>query len=161
MRRPVSYRTASRRSYENFRLAFPSLPLTYQQWASIIYTFNYNFRDHLLESGERAKMPWGFGDFMVAKKKKKRYKTLPDGTERVNLSINWKATREEGKYIYYLNDHTEGYNFYWRWEPKSARFYNSSIWYFKPSRISSRLITHYLSQPGYQDLYQCWDPNHA
>lgn len=156
-RKKIEYRTASRENYTLFCHTYPDIALSFTQWATIIYTFNYNFRDHLLESGDRVKMPWGFGDFMVAKKKKKKTKILPDGTEKINLSINWKASRAAGKRIYHLNYHTEGYNFYWRWEPRTARIYQPQVWRFTPSRVSSRLLCHYLKQPGYQHLYKEWD----
>lgn len=157
MRTAKEFRTASKENYQDFIQTYPDAPLSFMQWSTVVYTFNYNFRDHLLETGDRAKMPWGFGDFMVSKKKKKTYKILPDGTEKINLSINWKATRELGKRVYHLNHHTEGYSYYWRWEPATARFYNSSIWYFRPCRLTSRLLNHYLSQPEYQHIYRNWD----
>lgn len=155
-RKTVEYRTASKENYRSFTLAYPEIKLSFTEWANIIYTFNYNFRDYMLESGDRAKMPFGFGDFMVGKKKKKRYKILPTGEEKINLSINWKATKEHGKYIYHTNVHTGGFNFYWRWEPRTARIYQAHIWRFKASRITSRLLTHYLNQSGYQHLYKEW-----
>jgi hypothetical protein len=157
LRKAVEYRTASRENYQCFIDDHPEVKVSFTQWANIIYTFNYAFRDYMLETGSKARMPYGFGDFMVAKKKKKTYKTLPDGTERINLSIDWKKTREMGKHIYHTNRHTGGFNFYWRWENKNAKIYQKVIWYFKPSRITSRLITHYINQyPQSQYLYQQW-----
>jgi hypothetical protein len=153
----TEYRTASRENYTLFQELHPGTGLSFSQWQNIIYHFNYAFRDHLLETGGKAKLPWGFGNFCIGKKKLKKYKTLPNGTQKINLRINWKRTREEGRYIYHTNFHTDSYNFYWRWEPRSCRFYQSSIWRFKPARETSRLLTHYLNQEGYQHLYREWD----
>lgn len=152
----VAYRTASKATYKRFREKHPTVKLSYSDWAGIIYGFNHSFRDYLLETGSKVKMPWGFGAFSVTKKKKRRYKTDPDGVERINLSVDWKATREAGKRIYHTNPHTEGYNFYWRWEPATARFYMAHIWYFKASRETSRLLATYLGREGYQHRYQEW-----
>jgi hypothetical protein len=156
-RRAVPYRTASKENYQAFCKDYPGVNLSYLEWSSIIYTGNMAFRDYLLETGERAKLPWGFGEYMVAKKKKKKTKTLPDGTEKMNLSINWKATKELGKKIYHLNHHTEGFNFYWKWDLRTARFYQATAWRFKAARVTSRLINHYVHLPGYQHLYKEWD----
>lgn len=156
-RQQISYRTASKENYKIFCELHPDITLPFSEWQNIIYSFNYAFRDYMLETGNRAKMPWGFGDFMVSKKKKKREKVLPDGRIKINLSVNWKATKEAGKKIYHTNLHTSGYNFYWRWEPKTARIPYSDIWYFKPSRETSRLITHYLTKyPDMQYQYAVW-----
>jgi hypothetical protein len=150
------YSSASKANYLLFQEAYPAIDIPFTVWQNVIYSFNYGFRDHLLETGSRAKLPWGFGDLMISKKKKKKFKTAPDGTQYINLSIDWKATREAGKRIYHTNDHTEGFNFYYRWEPSTARFYQRQLWSFKPSRISSRLLAHYLRQPDYQHSYLEW-----
>ncbi len=72
MRKPRQFRTASKENYSVFKKEHPEIVVTFTEWANIIYTFNYAFRDHLLETGNRAKMPHGFGDFMISKKKKKK-----------------------------------------------------------------------------------------
>lgn len=156
MRVKKDYRTASIENYNIFCSLYPEIKIPFIEWAGIIYAFNYAFRDYILETGEKVKMPWGFGDFMIHKKKKNRYKTLPDGTERINLSINWKATRQSGKLIYHTNLHTSGYNFYWRWENTFARFAQKDIWNFKASRETKRLLPHYLKKEGYQYIYKEW-----
>ena len=68
------------------------------------------------------------------KRKEERLK-LADGKEFVNLPIDWQKTKEKGKVIYNFNYHTEGYFFGWMWFKQTARFKNSDLWYFKPSRL--------------------------
>jgi hypothetical protein len=157
MRTKVEYRQASKQTYDRFCEANPTITLSYWDYQNIVYTFNYNFRDYILESGNKAKLPWGLGDFAISKRKRRKMKTLPDGTEVITLAIDWKKTKELGKKIYHLNNHTEGYNFKWKWFNKSARFYESCIWNFKPARTTSRLLTHYLNQEGYHLKYKEWD----
>ena len=39
----------------------------------------------------------------------------------------------------------------------TARFKNSDLWYFKPSRLTSRLLSHYLkTSDKYQHIYHEW-----
>jgi hypothetical protein len=156
MRSKVDYSQTSRKTYDRFRDEHPEIKLSYLEFVNIIYTFNYGFRDYLLETGMKGKLPWGIGDFAVSKRKPRTKKILEDGYELITLPIDWVKTRAAGKKIYHFNRHTEGFKFRIKWFIKSSRFLNSEIWSFKPSRITSRLITHYINQ-GHQHRYYEWD----
>ena len=157
MRVHVDYITTSRKVFEEFCKTYPEVNLPYEKWKLIIYSFNEEYRNYILETGAKVRFLQGFGEFSINKKKRKKYKTLPDGREFINLPVDWKKTKEKGKIIYNLNNHTDGYFFGWMWFKKSARFRQSSFWYFKPSRITSRLINHYIkTNKEYQSLYLEW-----
>jgi hypothetical protein len=155
----VEYRTNSREVYSRFCLQHPEIKIEFKKWEEVLRTFNESFRDYILETGDRAKMPWGFGDFSISKKKTKLTKTAPDGTVYINLPIDWKKTKEAGKYIYQFNSHTDGYRCRWFWFNDEARFFQSSIWVFKASRVTSRRITVYLNKKSknYLELYKQWE----
>jgi hypothetical protein len=131
--------------------------LSYDEWRNIIYSYNELFKGHILETGDKARLPFGFGEFSINKKKRRRTITDPDGKEHVNLPIDWQKTKEKGKLIYNFNFHTEGYFFGWIWFKKSVRFKHSDLWFFKPCRTTSRLLSHYLkTNDQYQHLYREW-----
>jgi nucleoid DNA-binding protein len=156
MRIKLDWRSASKENYNSFCKKHPSIKLTFDQWRNIIYSFNDAFREYILETGERAKLPFGFGEFSISKKKRRKIKGI-DGKEFVNLPIDWKKTKEKGKRIYNFNFHTEGFFFGWMWFKITARFKQSNLWYFKPSRNTSRLLSHYLkTDDKYQHLYHEW-----
>jgi nucleoid DNA-binding protein len=156
MRVAYGYRTASTEAYKDFCEKNPEIKLTCDEFKSIIYEFNFMFRDHILETGEKIKMPNGVGEFSIHKKKKKRVKTI-NGQSFVNLSIDWQKTREKGKRIYNFNFHTEGYFFKWKWFKSTATFKYSDLFYFRPSRVNSRLLSHYLKvDEKYQHTYATW-----
>jgi nucleoid DNA-binding protein len=156
MRIKIDWRSASKENYISFCKKHPSIKLTFDQWRNIIYSFNDAFKEYILETGERAKLPFGFGEFAINKKKRRKIKGV-DGKEFVNLPIDWKKTREKGKRIYNFNFHTEGFFFGWMWFKTTARFKHSQLWYFKPSRNTSRLLSHYINADDkYQHLYHEW-----
>ena len=156
MRIKVDWRSASKENYSNFCKKHPSAKLTFEEWRNIIYSFTEAFREHILETGEKAKLPFGFGEFSINKKKRKKMKDV-DGKEFVNLPIDWKKTKEKGKRIYNFNFHTEGYFFGWVWFKESARLRQTDLWYFKPSRTTSRMLSHYLkTEENYQHIYREW-----
>lgn len=157
MRVKVDYRSTSKETFKRFCEDHPNLNLSYTEWADILCTFNEEFRDHILETGNREKMPHGLGSFSIIKKKRKLKKKTPDGKEFINLPIDWKKTREKGKKIYIMNSHTEGYFFGWIWFKRQARTKFATLWRFKPSRVTSRMIAHYINKDNkYQHLYRQW-----
>jgi nucleoid DNA-binding protein len=156
MRVKIDWRSASRDNYNNFCKKHPSIKLTFDEWKNIIYSFSDAFKEYILETGEKSKLPFGFGEFSINKKKRKKIKGA-NGKEFVNLPIDWKKTREKGKKIYNFNFHTEGYFFGWKWFKASARLKHTKLWYFKPSRVTSRLLSHYINiNEKYQHIYNEW-----
>jgi len=157
MRVKTDYRSASKSSYENFCLSNPNIRISYNEWLEIIYMYNEGFRDTILETGEKERLPSGLGAFSINKKKRVTKVTTPEGKQFINLPVDWKRTKEKGKIIYNFNFHTEGFFFGWMWFKKEARFQHSALWRFKPSRVSSRMINHYIkSNAAYQHRYKQW-----
>lgn len=156
MRTKVDWRSASKTNYNNFCKKNPSIKITFDEWRNIIYSFNDAFKIYILETGEKAKLPFGFGEFSINKKKRRKVKDV-NGKEYINLPVDWKKTKEKGKIIYNFNYHTEGYFFGWVWFKESTRLRNSDLWYFKPSRTTSRLLSHYINtNEKYQHTYCEW-----
>jgi hypothetical protein len=157
MRNKIDWRSSSKENYNNFCKKFPSINLTYDEWRNILYSFNESFKEYILETGQKAKMPYGFGEFSINKKRRRKLKNNINGREFINLPVDWAKTRQKGKIIYNFNYHTEGYFFGWMWFKQTARFKNSHFWYFKPSRLTSRLLSHYLkTNEKYQYIYNEW-----
>lgn len=88
--------------------------ITYRDYKRILEAFNKIVLDSLLESSEGFKMPSGLGYVQIVKYKPKSY-------NKKSLSIDFKATREYGKNIYHLNEHSNGYKFrlYWSKTPRT------------------------------------------
>ena len=157
MRTKIDWRSSSKDSYNDFCKKHTSIKLTYDEWRNVLYTYNESFKEYILETGEKVKLPFGFGEFSINKKKRRKLKNNVDGKEFVNLPIDWQKTKEKGKVIYNFNYHTEGFFFGWMWFKSTARFKNSDLWYFKPSRLTSRLLSHYLkTNDKYQYIYNEW-----
>ena len=154
MREKVDWRSSSRENYNNFCKKNPSIKISFDEWKNIVYSFNESFKNYILETGERAKLPAGFGEFSINKKKRRKMKGI-DGKEFVNLPIDWQKTKAKGKVIYNFNYHTEGYFFGWIWFKETARLKQTDLWYFKPTRVTSRLLSHYLkTNDKYQHIYR-------
>ena len=69
MRVKVGYRTGSRVAYTDFCKSNPSIKLTYNEWLEIIYQYNEEFRNYILETGNKARLTMGLGSFSCLQKK--------------------------------------------------------------------------------------------
>jgi nucleoid DNA-binding protein len=114
MRVKVDWRSSSKENYKNFCDKNSSIKIKFDDWRNIIYLFNEHFKNYILETGEKIKLPFGFGEFSINKKRRKKFKTI-NGEEIINLPIDWHKSKEKGKRIYNFNYHTEGYFFGWIW----------------------------------------------
>jgi len=152
----IEWRSSSKENYINFCKKNPNIIITFNEWKNIVYQYNEYFKNYILETGEKARLPFGFGEFSINKKKRKKFKNIK-GEEYINLPVDWQRSRVKGKRIYNFNYHTEGYFFGWMWFKESARIKNVDLWYFKPSRTTSRLLSHYIQTDNkYQNIYMQW-----
>lgn len=156
MRTKIEWRSGSKQNFEDFCKKHSDINITFIEWKNIIYIYNDYFRNYICETGEKVKMPFGFGEFSITKKKR-QIKIKKKDKEYINLPIDWQASKKAGKKIYNFNRHTDGYFFGWKWFKKKVRIKQPKLWYFKPSRTTSRLIKHYLTtDKKYQFLYKSW-----
>ena len=156
MRTKIEWRSSSKENYIDFCKKNPSIKLTFDEWRNIIYSYSDSFKEYILETGEKAKLPFGFGEFSINKKKRRKVKSNGE-KEFINLPVDWKKTKEKGKIIYNFNYHTEGFFFGWMWFKETTRLKNVDLWYFKPTRTTSRLLSHYIkTNEKYQHIYREW-----
>lgn len=155
-RTKVEYRMCSKTNYNQFVKENPDIDLSYQQWATIIYRFNEKFRESLYETGNMDKLPYGIGPFAVHKSKPSAPKFDENNKLIIRNPIDWKSTKEHGKYIYHLNSDTEGFKFKLKWFFTKSKSKYKDIFYFRNSRVSSRLLKQYIIDNNYKDKYLNW-----
>ena len=70
--------------------------------------------EHVLNRSEGFKMPYGLGYIQICK-------YMPKQLDSKSLSVDYKASKEYGKRIYHLNEHSNGnkYRLYWSKIPKT------------------------------------------
>ena len=91
-----------------------SIEVPYSRFKRILDAFNKIILDSILERSESFKMPLGLGFVCIVKYKPKSY------TDK-SLSKDYKSSKEEGKTIYHLNEHSNGYKYrlYWSKVPQT------------------------------------------
>lgn len=162
MRQKIDFRSSSKAAYLAFKARYPREELSFTDYKKILLHFNSLLVEHILQTGEKVKLPFGLGELSVAKYKPRREKTFMDKSGQLTtipgLPINWEKTRQHGKIIYHMNSHTDGHKYRWKWFRTKARFAGSSCFSFRPGRVTSRKLAHYLkSDPQSYQKYRQWE----
>lgn len=86
----------------------------YLRYKRILDEFNKVVKDEILGRSQLFKMPYGLGSVCIVKYKPKSYTPK-------SLSVDYKTSKEEGKKIYHLNEHSNGYKYrlYWTKIPRT------------------------------------------
>lgn len=150
------YRTTSRENYDRFMKDnnISEDKLSYSKYEKVIDTNNWMFMEYILETGDKIRLPHGFGDLSINKKMLKKFKEH-EGKRYINLRIDWAKTKKEGKKIYHTNEHSDGFNYRWIWFTTSALIHLNKLYVFRPCRYASRRIAQYIKKTGsqYKQLY--------
>lgn len=80
----------------------------YSLYKRILDKMSQIIAEAVLDRSEGFKMPCGLGYIQVGKYQPKNYNSK-------SLSIDYKLTREYGKVIYHLNEHSNGYKYRLHW----------------------------------------------
>lgn len=89
--------------------------IDYLRFKRILDQFNTNLLDSLLNASEGFKMPCRLGFICVVKYKPKSY------TDK-SLSKDYKLSKELGKTVYHLNEHSDGYKYRLYWSKNKNTF---------------------------------------
>ena len=91
-----------------------SVEVDYSLYKLVLDTMCTVILEHVLNASEGFKMPFGLGFIQVGKYRPKTY------TDK-SLSVDYRASKEYGKRIYHLNEHSDGYKYrlYWSKIPRT------------------------------------------
>lgn len=87
----------------------------YSLYKRILDKMSQIIAEAVLDRSEGFKMPCGLGYIQVGKYQPKDYNSK-------SLSIDYKSTREYGKVIYHLNEHSNGYKYRLHWSKVPMTF---------------------------------------
>ena len=94
--------------YKTFLLENEGVELSYFDFKRVLDEMCKIIQDKILNASEGFKMPYGLGYIQICKYKPKTY-------NKTSLSVDYKASRDIGKTIYHLNEHSDGYKYRLFW----------------------------------------------
>jgi len=133
------------KKYLNYRNRYPNRKnrLNTPEFSKAIKLFNQKVIDRIIFENYDFTMT-GLGTLSLKKNKIKKFK---DGKINPNLAVDWKKTKEYGKRIYHMNEHTDGYKYLFDFKPRGI-FKNINYYGFKIARQNSRYLAKILKNPS-------------
>lgn len=96
----------------------------------VIDYFKY-IRDQIMQESKEVKLPCRLGTLQIIKHQPKEYTGK-------SLRWDWKATKELGKPIYLLNEHSNGWKYRFHWSKQNCLLSNKSKYQFVATRQNKR-----------------------
>lgn len=116
------------------------------EYCDIVYEFYRSIMDSIIRENVEFKMPYGIGELRIHKTKIK--------LDRLNiLAVDWAHTVENGKYIYHLNEHTNGFKYFFHWSKKKKKIKNLFYYKLVLTRENKRLLAK-LIKTGKYDYFE-------
>lgn len=98
---------------------------------SIVTDYFKYIRDQIMLECKEVKLPCRLGTLQIIKHQPKEYTGK-------SLRWDWKATRETGKPVYLLNEHSGFYKYRFHWSKKGCLLTNKSNYQFVACRANKR-----------------------
>lgn len=98
--------------------------------AILIDYFQY-IRDQIMQESKEVKLPCRLGTLQIIKHQPKEFTGK-------SLRWDWKATRETGKPVYLLNEHSDFYKYRFFWSKRGCLLTNKGKYQFVASRQNKR-----------------------
>jgi hypothetical protein len=124
-------------SFKEYEKEYPNSNLGEKMYKKICITFFKHMLKGLID-GLEIRLPL-LGEFRIVKKKR----------DLSRLKVNWKATnklwsedeecKEKKQLVYYLNDHTKGFYYRFKWRKSIVK--NISVYSFLPVRSAKQMLS--------------------
>ena len=112
----MDHKTMKNKKSITFRDMYKTMPIEvdYGLYIRVLEEMCKVILEHVLNRSEGFKMPYGLGYIQICK-------YMPKQLDSKSLSVDYKASKEYGKKIYHLNEHSDGnkYRLYWSKIPKT------------------------------------------
>lgn len=112
--------------------------VSYKVYKTVLSLYFKKVTDVLFEESLKFKMPNNLGLFQITKKPRNLKTCMTH-----NSQIDWENTIKYGKKIFHVNEHSDGYRYYFTWE-KKGMLKNITKYRFVPTRSNKRKLAYYI-----------------
>lgn len=120
-------------SYCNFIGNNTLYQVDYKTFRALLIDYFIHIKDEVLENGKDFKLPCRLGDLSIVKHKPKEWTGK-------SLRIDYKLSKEYGKIIYHLNEHSDGYKYRAHWSKKLSMLKNKTKYQLILTRYNKRRL---------------------
>lgn len=118
-------------SYKDYIEEGTQYDVPYQTFRAIVLDYFKYIRDEVMLNSKEVKLPCRLGTLQIVKHKPKEYTGK-------SLRWDWQATKQLGKPVYHLNEHSGEYKYRFFWSKQGCIFKNKGKYMFVASRDNKR-----------------------
>lgn len=120
----------------------------YKTYRSVCEEFNKLICEYILKEAGEYTLPYRMGSIRI-KKTKMNY------GNRNHMRPDWKRSKELGRKVYHLNDHTDGFRYRWAWNKSNVVTVGKKLYSFYPTRTNKRTLASLLKdENSYVDYFE-------
>ena len=120
-------------SYKDYIEEGTQYDVDYATFRNIVTDYFKYIRDEVMLNSKEIKLPCRLGTLQIVKHQPKEYTGK-------SLRWDWKSTRELGKPVYYLNEHSGFFKYRFHWQKKDMVIKNRIKYMFVASRENKRAL---------------------
>ena len=119
----------------------------YSVYRKVCEEFNKKICKYILEDAGEFQLPYRLGSLRIKK-------TKMDYGNKNHMRPDWKKTKELGKTVYHLNDHTDGFRYRWAWNKSNVVTVGKKLYSFYPTRTNKRTLAQLLKEDKNVDYFE-------
>jgi len=117
----------------------PLYKIDYATYRSIVSDYLKFISEQIIMKSREFKLPSRLGSIFV-------FKRMPARYEFKYLRVDFGATKEYGKAILHLNEHSDGFNYRFRWQKSDAYVKNQKMYEMIMTRHNKRLLARAIKE---------------
>lgn len=107
--------------------------IDYNTYRAIVTDYFKHLQHQVIEEGKRIKLPYRLGALQIIKSK-------PKYLDKRSLRIDYQATKQTGKLIFLLNEHSDMYKYRFLWSKTDVMVPNKSKYQLVATRANKRRL---------------------
>ena len=107
--------------------------IDYNTYRAIVTDYFKHLQHQVIEEGKRIKLPYRLGTLQIIKSK-------PKYLDKRSLRIDYQATKQTGKLIFLLNEHSDMYKYRFLWSKTDVMVPNKSKYQLVATRANKRRL---------------------
>lgn len=111
--------------------------IDYKTFRGIVTDYFKHIRDEVIENGREFKLPCRLGFLTVIKHKPKHYDSR-------SLRVDYRSSRDVGKLVLHLNEHTNGFKYRFHWNKQKMLIKNKIKYQLVMTRANKRRLAYIL-----------------
>ena len=121
--------------------------IDYNTYRAIVTDYFRYLQNRLIEEGRLIKLPYRMGSVQIVKSK-------PKHLDKRSLRIDYQATKETGKLIFLLNEHSDMFKYRFMWSKVDMMVSNKSKYQLVATRANKRRLAEIIKQKelDYQEV---------